>query len=252
MATFLEIQNLVRGIVIDLPTFVTNAVPSLINKAMRDLQDDHEFLVQSRDTATLSTTVGVRELDALPTRFKRIRGRPWELLGEDDAASGQRELYYTTERADTIRMFDVDEEGPPVLILEGTPTNDAGLHTLECWPLPDGINPGFDDGEYRIVVPYWGYVADLSANGDTNWFTTNAQWYLIFQAAAEGFFLDWDYQAGGVWVQKAAVEKGRVVKADKMLRLGDVTTFVPHKDVFAPKGEFRGGGDNRFYGYTKM
>lgn len=250
--TFLEIQNLVRGIVIDLPTFVTTAVPDLINKAMRDLQDDHEFKVQGRDTATLTTTEGTRTLTSMPTGFKRFRGLPFELLGEDDVAAGQRELIASTERTDTIRMFDVDEEGAPQMILDTTMTDDDGTRVLEVWPLPDGLNPGYDDGEYRIVIPYWSYVAELSLDADTNWFTANAPWYLIFQAAAEGFFLDWDYQGGAVWVQKASVEKARVVKADKMYRLGDVTSFVPHKDVYAPKAEFRGGFDHRYYGYTKM
>ena len=53
MATFLELMTEVRGNIIDLPTFVTNNVPSYVNRAIRELQNKHNFKVMEADSLSL-------------------------------------------------------------------------------------------------------------------------------------------------------------------------------------------------------
>lgn len=213
---------------IDLPSAVVAEVPDLINEAMRELQDDHDFKVMEAETSTLVTVEGTRNLAAIPSDFKKLRDRPYRIsnTGKVD------ELGIAPSRNALQRRFETDEEGFPMWLLDPT-RNSAGAANFEVWPLPDG-NSDYSDGEYRIVVPYWRYVPALVNPGDTNWFTTTppAYRYLLFKATAEAFFLDWDEQRGAVWEQKAAAERAKAIKADKLLVLGGHDTLVPYKGVY--------------------
>lgn len=225
MATFLEIQNRVRTRIIDLPTAVLQEVPSLVNEAMRELQDDHDFKVMEFSLRDQATGIGSHTFTAVPSDFKKLRGRPYVM--REDGTSW--ELKVPVDRPDALSRLDYLEEGPPQLLLDPASSSGvAGSRNFEIWPLPDG-NSDYDDGEYRVSIPYWRYLPDLSSDGETNWFTNNAARYLVFKATAEGFFLDWDEDRGSVWEQKAALEKQRAIKVDKLQRLGAFETWVPYK-----------------------
>lgn len=243
MSTFQTIQDRVTRRVIDLPVAVTAEVPDLINKALRTLQESHNFKVMETETAQLTTTVATRPLSAaVPANFKEFRGLPY--LVKNDGST--LDLLLAANRAAALDVFplnDPNDTGEPKLLLDPEPTDDTGARTWEVFPFPDGLSD-FSGGEYRVVVPYWRYVAALNNGADANWFTSNAEWYLTFQATAEAFYLDWDESRGQLWEARAGGfapdgrvvgEFSRVLKQDKLARLGGVRQLAVHLDVFGPQ-----------------
>lgn len=228
MATFLEIKTDVQNWVIDLPTAVQNSVPGYINKALVKIQNRHDFKVME-GMLTPTTTIGVRQLALLsPTTFKKARGRPF-IVRED--GTKKRLIWALTEES-LLPAFDdaIYDEGEPMVIVQGIPTSDLNDRPVNVFPYPDG-NSDYTDGEYRVKIPYWRYLPALSADGDTNWFTINATEYLTYKAIADAFSLNWDMEQMAVWLQKAEVEYKEVVLKDKLARLAEVNTLVPHQDV---------------------
>ncbi len=243
MATFQTIQDRVATRVIDLPAAVAAEVPDLINKAMRTLQELHNFRVMETETAQLTTTIATRPLSAaVPTALKEFRGRPY--LVKNDGAT--LDLLLAPNRAaalDAFSLNDPNDKGEPKLLLDPEPTDDTGARTLEVFPFPDGLSD-WTGGEYRIVVPYWRFLTALNLGTDENWFTSNAEWYLTFQAPGEAFFLDWDEPRGQLWMTRAGdfAPDGRavgefkqVLKLDKLARLSTVRQMAIHTDVWAPQ-----------------
>ncbi len=241
MPTFQTLQDRVLRRVIDAPASVAAEVPDLINKALRTLQELHNFRVMETETAQLTTTVATRPLSAaVPANFKSYRARPY--LVKDDGQTLDLMLAANRVAAlDAFALNDANEKGEPRLVLDPEPTDDAGARTWEVFPFPDGLSD-WAGGEYRVVVPYWRYVAELSGNPDENWFTTNAEWYLVFQATAEAFYLDWDESRGQLWQARAGGfapdgrtvgEFQRVLRQDKLSALGGVRSLTFHTDVYA-------------------
>ena len=190
MATFAELQTRVEHIVIDLPTSVTAQVQTLIKEAIRSLQRDHNFKVMEAETSLLSTATATRVLSAVPSDFKELRGLPYEIMADGTV----RELLNPANRVAIIREWGTTaggeaetdlHNGNPQAILIGEPTSEAGAMNFEVYPLPDGQSL-YANGQYRIVVPYWKYLTALSASSDTNWFTANAEQWIVWKAASEG------------------------------------------------------------------
>ena len=219
---YLQLQEEVQRNVIDLPTAVQNGVPSFINRAMKTLQSRHNFKVMEAEVDH-TTTVATRTLNAtMPTRFKEWRLEPF-VLSEDG-------VWYeiSFENITAIRRYYGEEdEGVPKFLHEAEPSTEAFVNAIHVYPLPDG-NSDYDNGEYRISIPYYAYVTPLAASGDSNWFTTNAEEWLIFQATAEAFFTDWDENRGAIWTQRAASKMDEVKMQDKRYRLSGVREIIPH------------------------
>ena len=233
MADFLTIQTRVTRRVIDLPPAVTAEVPTLVNEAMRELQDEHNFKVMEAATAQLLTAQSTHTLAAVPSDYKEARGKPYEVLFDGST----RDLVHAANIQAVLDRFtlnDLNDIGAPGVILDGEPTDVLNARSFEFYPFSDG-NSDWGDGEYRVVIPYWRFVPALSGDGDTNWFTNNAEKWLTFRATAEAFALDWDEERSIFWDARAAAEKNRVVNRDKLYRLGGVGTLAPHKDVNTPK-----------------
>ena len=243
MPTFQTLQDRVTRRVIDLPASVTAEVPDLINKALRTLQEMHNFRVMGTEQKLLTTTVATHPLSAaVPANFKEHRGRPY--LVKNDGST--LDLLLAANRNAVLDVFplnDANDKGEPKLVLDPEPTDDTGARTMEVWPFPDGLSD-YSGGEYRVTIPYWRYVAALSGGTDENWFTSNAEWYLTFQATAEAFYLDWDEPRGQLWEARAgdfspdgrAVgEFRKVLRQDKLARISSVRQLAFSLDVFGPQ-----------------
>lgn len=218
MATFSEIQDRVTRRVIDTPAAVVAEVPALINKALKDIQRVHNFRVMEAETSALVTVTGQRLLDdARASDWKEWRDKPYRL---DEDPAYPHEMGWAPNRQALLRYWANDDDGAPMWLLD-TPDG------VEVWPLPDGLSD-FAGGEYRIYIPYWAYLADLSDSNTSNWFTLNADYYLAYKATAEAFWLDWDEERASVWEQKAKNEQDKVILADKQQRLAQVDTLVPY------------------------
>ena len=240
MPTFQTLQDRVTRRVVDLPASVLTEVPDLINKALRTLQEMHNFKVMETETAQLTTTVATRPLSAaIPANLKEFRGLPY-LVRNDGHALDLLLAANRNAALDRFSLNDPNDKGEPRLLLDPEADDDTGTRTLEVFPFPDGLSD-WSGGEYRVVVPYWRYVTALSVGTDANWFTSNAEWYLTFQATAEAFYLDWDEARGQLWETRAGGfapdgrgvgEFNRVLKQDKLARLGGVRHLSFSLDVF--------------------
>ncbi len=236
MATFLEIQNKVKTRIIDLPSAVVSEIPDLVNEAIRDAEDLHNFQAMKAKHAVTTTDV-TRKLGDAPSDWKEARARPYLREGQD-GTQGTRVIEFAVSLEDMIERFALDDTtdaGGPRFVLEEY--NDS-TDTLELWvfPFPD-TNSLWTNGLYRIVVPYWQYLADLSADGDTNWFTLNADKYIIAQASAEAFLLNQDEQQAGVYGRLASARLARIIRVDKLRVMHRDMNLVPKFDVFGSLGD---------------
>lgn len=216
--TYAQLKQAILDALIDTPTIVQNAVPRLVNQAIAELEQRFNFKVMQANQA-FTTTINSRTLTpaGLPDDFKEYRINAYftEQLG------GSREVEVISDRSVAMRRWATDDIGQPAHLVE-----DAGV--LEIWPLPDGISD-YTDGEYRITLPYWKYLPDLSADSDTNWFTTNAEQFIINWATAEGFALDWDEKRSDYWTQRADKEALRVILTGKKSYYSEGDTLVPYQ-----------------------
>ena len=233
MADFSALQTRVNRRVIDLPAAVTAEVNLLINAAIRTLERKHEFKVNEAETVALLTVAAQRTLaTAVPTDYLRARGKP-RLI--EDGGGDKRMVWLSSRQAarDQYTDSDTPETGEPEALLDPEPT-EAGVRTFEVYPFSDS-NSDYTGGEYRIRVPYWRTLTALSADGDSNWFTTNAEEYIVAQASSEAFLLDWDEERAAVWATRGNVHFQEVISTDKLFRLGAVDTWVPSLDAGGPE-----------------
>jgi hypothetical protein len=231
LGTFLEIKDRVEGAIIDLPTHVETSIPRLVNFAYRDLQRKHNFWIM-RATQAYTTVLETRSLGSTPTDFKEFRDKPYFLMDDD----GRVKTIETSPHAlSSYGAIMDDDTGFPMLIQRSDPTAITGTSNMLVFPLPDGLSD-YSDGEYRVTVPYWKYLPELTVDGDTNWLTEEGEEYIFYRAVAQGFGLDWDEVHEAVWLQKAALELQELIKADRRQKLSGVDTLVPHwRGVNSPK-----------------
>lgn len=231
MATYLDIQNRVKTRLIDLPSTTLAEVPVLINDALRELQSRHNFWVM-RKTLAANTVALTRNLVATPSDFKEFRLEPYYT----ENSGFKVPMRIASSRRQVNGIFEDDDDGPPRFILRGEPSSEAGASSLEVWPLSDGQSDwsAVPSGEYRVTIPYFGYVPALSANSDTNWFTNNAlgEHFLINQAVAMGFAINWDLEKETEWLSLADGKYKLLVAEDKRGWLAGVETFTPHKGAW--------------------
>lgn len=230
MATFLEIKDRVARRIIDQPTAFTTEVDALVNRALREIQERHNWNVMM-ETASYVTTVDSHKLGDLPSDYKEMREKPYEIV-DADGTQGFRLLDRATTREEIIRMgFSVDSQndtGEPHMIVEQYIDAGLGVATdqFQVFPLPDNASE-WSDGDYRVNVPYWAYLPVLAGDGDTNWFTLNADWLLTHLATAYAFGLNWDDPREDRNLAFAVAEFARLSRQDKLSRLRKGVTIVP-------------------------
>lgn len=218
--TFLELQTEVSEVVIDLTPAVRARVPRMVNNAIRSIQRKYNFRIMEM-LATPTTVAGVTTLTTL-TNFKEYRDLGPQIFHQLRKAEGITTA--TLQDKDRAINFNPVYPGKPSYISSAIDAND--LATIYVAPYPDQLSD-WGDGNYRIHIPYYAYTVDLVNDGDSNWFTNNADDYVVYKAAAEGFGKDWDYDAMALWLQRAEEKYKEVKLADKYSRLSGVTTLVP-------------------------
>lgn len=239
--TYLSMQQRVQRRVIDLPSAVLAEVPQLVNTALKQLQEGHNFKVMESefsvyttvDSHTMAVSVGGAAW-TLPTspsvNFKEWRGEPWFTRYQDGStgpmtwAPSKEALWSAFSEGGATNS----DRGYPMVLLEGV-SDDSNVRTISVYPLPDGASD-FSDGEYRITVPYYRYLPELSADGSSNWLTLqpSGEEFIVNWAAGEAHGLNWDYEKEAVMKSKAEINRKMVVNADKRFRLSSVREWVPH------------------------
>lgn len=219
--TFADLKTDVQNYVIDLPTTVQNAVPRLVNNAIRSIQRKYNFRAMETST-TFVTVQDILQLGQI-ANFKEYRDKGPYLLRQHSLA--RKLLTGLVPDVDQAVLSDIDLPNMPQY-LTNTVDVATGVWTFFIAPYPDQLSD-WDDGAYRIVVPSYIYTDDLVNPGDINWFTTNADDYIIEKATAEAFGLDWDYDGMTLHLQRAEEKFKEIKMADKYNRLGSVDTLVP-------------------------
>lgn len=270
--TFSDLETRVQTRLIDVRAEVTAEIPLLINEAIQALCGVHNWNCMKAELQfiTNSRAANPHILGQIPTgttsqwQWKEPRGDPYYLMQIGDT----REMVYTSSRTMTYRQFsafDTFDVGPPRQLLIGEASNpqipdpanaDASMGSLniEVYPMPDGMSdwntaPG---GEYRVNIPYWGYLPDLSSPTSVNWFTLNAAPFIIDFATGRGFQLDWDETRAQYWLASAWGQKfdgsnqstiggwARVAfNRDKSIAYAPVTTLKARRDVFGSPWQWR-------------
>lgn len=224
MATFAQLKTRVKDYLIDVPTKTDALVGDWINRAITKAEERFNFqhMMASQEFTTVEDT---RVLSSsLPTRWKSLRDMPF--FTEDDSFQATQEIGHATSEGDMRRQYAELDDGSPDFLLFSEADDE-----IQVWPLPDGESD-HDDGEYRITVPYWRKTAALANDGDTNWFTDNAEWYVTFFAAAEGFLFNRDEQAA-VFFERANAELAQLVRTNKQTQKRLPRMLVPRRDVYA-------------------
>lgn len=226
MADFVSLKNEVLAMVIDTPSSVQTYVPTFINRAIRKLQAKHDFKVMEAEISFV-TTPDTRVLGPRPSDWKKSRGQPYFI--ED--LGGFIPMSWASNRQEPLAAFgndpDVDTGSPQVLFEDDLPGE------LDFYPYSD-TNSDYSDGEYRITVPYWKYLGNLIADSDSNWFTTNAEDYIVFRATSFAFWADHDEERAQIWLQRANQEYHDILLLDKDRRLADLDTLVMHTGALPP------------------
>ena len=236
MATFADLQTRVNRRVIDLPTAVVAEIPTLINEAIRDAEDAHNFRIMEAEVE-YNTLLNTRRLPStgtsVPADWKEKRSAPWLREGEGGTL-GTRPIEWATSKSAIVEVYALDDTvdgGRPAHILEASDT------VFEVYPFPDGNSlwTTAPVGEYRVVIPYWKLLPDLVNGTDTNWFTTEMPKYIIDQATAEAFGINWDEAREQIWAGKAAIRLQRGIRVDKRSRLEKNIILTPNVDVHGPR-----------------
>lgn len=247
MATFVQLQNRVLVYLIDAPEAVRNDVPTIINKAIRDLQKEVNWKIMERETLVV-TTAGDRLIKTFQPSdlFKQPREKPY---GIDPRGSVLRMDWLPT-REDVVRQYpapqvqptDQSDRGQPRHVTyqatDNTGTDVQGIKLFEAFPVPNDLSE-WDDGNWRIVLPYYAFLPDLSADADTNWFTANGDEFIFCQALGMGFMADWAEDRAAGWFQLAAGHKRLLKKLGAAETLGKSDTLVPRSDIFGARDQWR-------------
>lgn len=223
---YLDLQNAVYDALIDGPTIVKNAVPRLINQAIRELEDRFKFKDMEANFSYVTTANSVTLSPAtMPSDFKHWRGKPFyiEFLG------GSREISVAPNRQSLMRRWNVGDIGAPRHWLV-----DGGA--VEVWPASDNASD-YSDGQYRITLPYWKYFPDLVNPTDSNWFTLNTQQYIINWTMWHAFLIDWDEKRASTWKAEAEDQSRRAILAGKKRYLSEAGSMVPLQGALEPPME---------------
>lgn len=227
---FSEIEDEVEDLLLDLPTGTTTRIPAWINEAIKDACRRHNF--RCMETEQSATSVDqTRALFTKPSDWKERRGEPY-LVNQDGSTTP---ISWAQSEAQMTRTYaaQAPSESNPAAVDEGEPRYLLETETaVNVYPLPDDESD-WDNGLYRVRVPYWKYLATMSAAGDTNFFTVESPWYVIFYAVSMGIDRNRDEERADRYAEKAEREFIKLKNRDKMSRLGDKLTLQVHKDVYA-------------------
>lgn len=226
MANFAALQSEVLSLLIDAPSAVTALTPTWVNRAIRKLQVKHDYKDMEK-TVSYATVAGVRSLAGRPTDWKKPRNKPYiqNFLGNTS------DIQFVSSEAEAATRWGNNtsfDYGRPQGLTENVATT-----AFWVWPYPDGLSDAAN-GEYTIVVPYWGFLPVLALPADTNWFTDNAEQWIVYTAVAEGFYTNEDETRAQLWDTRALKEYKDVVTLDKTRRIAETIEFVPHLGARRP------------------
>lgn len=230
-ATFSSIQTRVQARLIDVPAPVVAEIPQLINDAYKRLQKRHKFKVMEQ-LLTATTVFNTRNLVAMPAGWICWRDKPWYTNNDGT----EMPMQWATSHWSLLGGFGTQDIGYPQFTHVPEVTSDSAgniVAQIEVWPLPDG-GSDYSDGQYRITIPWFGYLPALSGANDTNWLVDRGELALVYDAVSHGFPVNWDESRAAYWASLAEPEIQRVIKEDKLMRLSGFKELFPSRDAYPP------------------
>jgi hypothetical protein len=227
-----ELGTEVEDLLLDLPSGTTTRTTTWINKAIRDACTRHNFKFMEAESS-FTTVENTRQLGSKDALWKEHRALPY-LVNQDGSTD---EFNWTGSESDMVRTYGAaaPAESNPAPIDAGDPHYLLERPTaIDVYPFPDELSD-WDDGNYRVRVPYWAYPAVLVQETDTHWLTENAPWYVIFGATSEGYARNQNDEKAAMYAGRAEGEYRRIVRLDKMSRLPDRMNLAVRSDVYAGK-----------------
>lgn len=226
---FGELKSEVSAYLLELPSETIPRIGGWLNEAQRKAAERHNFRFMD-STLSADTVAGNRFLANKDPQWKEA-GSPPFFMRQDGST---KEIAWAPSETEMLRMFAPDlpqegnqsppDTGRPRFILER-------LTDLQVFPFPDGRS-GWNDGEYRLHMPFWKYPEPLVNDGDENWFTRNMAYYLVFYAAGEGFLFNENDTRAQIYMGKAEAEFQSGRRTDKLSKLPDRVTLYPKRDVY--------------------
>ena len=194
MTNFAALKSRVEGVILDTNTAVVAEIPGYIRKAQAELEDDRALQVLEASWTT-DLAEGEQTLTK-PDDYNGLRTKPYRV--NDDGTNTFLEMLGSEV---AIGSLDTDDTGAPRLFVDDSYTE------LLTYPLADAEGTFTD--KYRIVSQYWKRLAALTEDSDTNWFSDNAEDYLIWRASELAFDFNRDAMADKYLV-KAIRERKRL------------------------------------------
>lgn len=220
-----EIEGHVTGYLLDVVASTNLLVVDLINKAVTAAERrPHNFRFMETQ-AQYTTGADVQLLSARPALWKKDRMKPWLSLNDGTRV----ELEWVSEqeawRWYPLTTAPTTDNGQPLEIL----VTDENLYV---YPEPGGESD-WGDGDYRVVIPYYTFSEELvTSSNETNWWTDNAPWYLIFYAVAEGMVRNREENRAAIYASKAEKEYQEARMHDGRSKLPDRLSLVPRRGSF--------------------
>ncbi len=228
--TFLEMRDEVEATVIDVPARTRALIPQYINSALRTLQVRRVFHVMET-RIDVNTVVGQRELVVVPENFRSLLG---EAVAINDLG-GWKPVHIAPSAHEVLRRWGPLSEGSPdTLVIANDPSDELGGSVVQIYPLPDGRSD-YQDGEYRLQIPYARYLAPLVDDGDRNWLTIYGHRFIVYTAVSLAFLANENYDRADVWRAEANRHFNEIKQADTARRIAHVDVLVPHGGGYAPR-----------------
>ena len=268
-----------------LDTTILQNLQAFVQSAVLQLQFIHNFQIMKAEvpyvtSSTPSSSPQSHILGVIPAggagvapAWKEPRGTPYFLRQDGTARhldwQPTREYMYRKwapydvnqvgnrgiscwEPANLATLF--DSSGATSATTEAdTHPPDYNLTTMniEVYPFPDG-NSDWSDGNYRVQIPYWGYVPPLLAAADSNWFTVNAIEFLVSCTTALCFEAAMDPKGASYWNSRAWGPKWdgvnfkmlggwarAVINHDRKVIGNPTQALVSRRDVNAMRDQWR-------------
>lgn len=254
MTTFSGLVSRVSAELIDVPDRTEAQLETFVRQAIRKLQFRHDFNVCKTSTAVLTTSPSTNTLAQVPSDFLRFRKEPPHIIdnhGNVIELGVAPSLQAAEREFGSIAggEFNVNElHRRPLVIAFSEPSNVANARNFLVYPMSDQLSlyTTAPAGEYRIRIPYIKLLPDLTGTQE-NWFSSNAEEYIVYGACSIGFYFNHDEQRGQLWLQRAGAEVQDVLARDKNESFSGNTTLNVSFDALGPKVPF--GDVGVFRGY---
>ncbi len=222
--TFSTLKDRLGRRIIDENTSFTTEQGDLINFAHRELQDRYNFKVMEAKTTAVTSAL-TRALVSIPSDWKEARAEPWLV----DVSGNTDHIVWIPTEHEAQKSYDDNttvDTGEPQFLLENATT-------IDVYPYSDS-NSDHADSEYRIVIPYWKYLTELSADGDNDYLTNTYPWAIVYFATAQGFWLNQDEQRATFWEQKAEAQIRNKIRTEKKKKFRRTGFLRPRINVYGP------------------